>query len=82
MATLTVTPGLMLTVTNNPGTGFALTATGPAGANCILEMTTDLSVVNGWQPLFTNGFDTGVTQFLDDTATNDVQRFYRARIGP
>ncbi len=83
VVTLVVTVPLVLSGQNDPGTGFALTATGPAGGTCILETTTNLLGLDGWQALFTNAFDvTGTALFLDGTATNDPQRFYRARLGP
>jgi len=82
-ATLVVNAPVILTVQNNPGAGFALSASGPAGASCVLEMSTDLTSTASWQALFTNDFDlTGTAWFLDVTATNDAHRFYRVRVGP
>ena len=82
-ALLVISVPVILTVQNNPGGGFQLTATGPPGAVCILEMTTNLTSQEGWQSLFTNDFDpTGTAQFFDNAATNDAQRFYRAQVGP
>jgi len=82
-AALVVNVPVVLTVSGNPGTGFDFTVTGPAGGTCIVEMTTNLLSTDGWQAFFTNDFDlTGTAQFVDDSATNDAQRFYRARVGP
>lgn len=83
VVSLVVTVPVGLTGQVTPGTGFALTATGPVGGTCIVETTTNLLGSDGWQALFTNAFDvTGTALFLDGTATNDPQRFYRARLGP
>jgi len=83
LATLTVTVPVVLSMSNLPGSGFDLTATGPVGATCIFEMTTNLLLPAAWLPLFTNAFGpTGTAQFLDTSATNDLQRFYRVQTGP
>jgi hypothetical protein len=74
---------LTLTLAENPTGGFLLNVAGPSGETCILEMTTNLLVSDGWQALFTNGFDlSGAARFVDPSATNDPQRFYRVRLGP
>jgi hypothetical protein len=71
---------LVLSVAGNPDGSFVLTATGPAGGTCILQMNTN--VVDCWQALFTNDFSAGTAQFVDTSATNDPQRFYRALLAP
>jgi hypothetical protein len=73
---------LVLSVVPNPGGGMVLNLTGPPEATGILEMTTNLGMFNGWQCLDTNVLDiNGAAQFLDFSATNDAQRFYRALLG-
>jgi len=80
VAQLTLAAPLFLRVAGNPGDGLVLWASGPPGGICIWEMTTNLA--GGWQDLFTNDFGAGSAQFADPAATNDPQRFYRARLGP
>jgi hypothetical protein len=77
---LTLSFPLVLTVAANPGGGVVLTANGPPGGSCILEVTTNLPYC--WQDLFTNDFGDGSAQFVDTSVTNYPQRFYRALLGP
>jgi hypothetical protein len=73
---------LVLSVMENPGGGVVLNLTGPPEATGILEMTTNLAVFTEWQFLSTNVLDVnGTAQFIDFSATNDAQRFYRALLG-
>jgi len=76
---LTVCIPVVLTVTSNPNTGTVLNVTGPPDETFILEMTTNLVLPACWLPLSTNMFDgNGAGQFIDFSAANDAQRFYRA----
>lgn len=73
---------LVLSVLQNPGGGVVLNLSGPPEATSILEMTTNLGMVNCWQILNTNVLDNGgAAQFIDYSAANDTQRFYRALLG-
>ena len=54
---------------------------GAPGYSYILQMTTNLTLPGGWQPIATNGIGTsGVWQFTDTKATNFTQRFYRLEL--
>ena len=82
-ATLTVYIPFALSAANDPGVGMVLNVTGPPNDTFIMEMTTNLGLPAGWLPLSTNLLDdTGAGQFIDFSATNDPQRFYRAVLGP
>jgi hypothetical protein len=65
-------------VAAKPDGSFVLTLTGAPGNTYILETTTRLNSINGWQPITTNLIDTsGVWQFTDTQAVNFQQQFYR-----
>ena len=66
--------GSQCTMTNG---GFQLQLLKPAGSNCVLDATSDLT---HWTPIYTN--TTGSTNFsyLDSAATNLSLRYYRARL--
>jgi Immunoglobulin domain/Regulator of chromosome condensation (RCC1) repeat len=79
-AVLTVRPFLFdtnpasLQMTTN---GFQLQVDNSAGIlPVVIEASSNLT---DWQPIFTNPPTAGWFQFLDSTATNSSQRFYRAR---
>ena len=66
---------------SNTNGSFNLSLAGTPGATYILETTTNLFSVTGWQPIATNTLDTnGVWQFSDADATNFAQRFYRLKL--
>ena len=83
VAALTVYFPLTLTATNHhPGIGLVLNLTGPPEESFIVEMSTNILFPTAWLPLSTNWFDeTGAGQFIDFSATNDPQRFYRTLLG-
>ncbi len=63
--------------------GVSLSLGGAFGYTYILEMTTNLVLPGGWQPVATNTLDqSGVWQFNDTQATNFIQRFYRLELRP
>ena len=54
------------------------TVNGPPFSNCIVFAS---SVLTNWQPVLTNPIPgSGSFSFTDVTATNQVQRFYRAKV--
>jgi len=76
VALLAVNIPLLLTAAGNSGGGIVLTATGPASANCIWEMDTNLT--DPWLFLHTNDFSSGMAQYIDTAAATNPRRFYRA----
>lgn len=76
-AVLTINVPLQLTAAEYSDAGMVLNLTGPPDDTFIVQMTTDLTLPDGWQSLGTNTFDdNGSAQFIDSSAT-DPQRFYR-----
>ena len=66
-----------LAITSNAAFGFDVS--GPAGANVVIQASTDLQT---WIPLQTNLLGSGLLYFFDSQSTNNVQRFYRAQLLP
>jgi hypothetical protein len=56
---------------------FAFTLSGTAGLACIIEVSTNLQQWS-FLTLLTN--TTGLLDFVDETASNSISRFYRARL--
>jgi len=83
VAVLTVLtlPPAITGVAANPDGSFTLNLAGTSGETYVLETTTNLVLITGWQPIATNMPDTnGVWQFNDVEATNFAQRFYRLKL--
>ena len=57
--------------------GFRLQLLKPASSNCVVEASTDF--VN-WTPIYTNTTGSTNISYLDSAATNQLQRYYRARL--
>ena len=57
--------------------GFRLQLLKPATSNCVVEASTDF--VN-WAPIYTNTTGSTNISYLDSAATNQLQRYYRARL--
>jgi hypothetical protein len=73
-------PISLASVPGTNGTPFQLHLSTGASRICIIESSPDL--VN-WSPIFTNTTTTnGTFDFVDNDATNAVQRFYRAVSAP
>ena len=65
------------------GNTISLSLAGASGFTYVLEMTTNLTLPDGWQPLATNTLGTnGMWQFTDVGATNFPERFYRLTLAP
>jgi hypothetical protein len=58
-----------------PDGSFRLRLTGAPLQNVVLHASPDFT---GWLPIFTNNGQTGTMEYIDSTATNYVNRFYRA----
>jgi hypothetical protein len=75
---LTVNPVEPLVFVSNvklPDGSFRLRLTGSPLQNVVLHASPDFT---GWLPIFTNNGQTGMMEFIDSTATNYANRFYRA----
>ena len=76
-----ITPLITGVVAGNGGVTLSLS--GAPGYTYILETTTNLILLAGWQAITTNTPGTnGVWQFTDLQATNFTQRFYRLELAP
>jgi hypothetical protein len=69
-----VSPPVTLASPRMTASGFSIQVPGVAGANCVIEASTNLT---DWTPLFTNGPSAGNVTFTDITATNRSFRYYR-----
>lgn len=58
--------------------GFSLVLKGPIGSNYVIEATSDLSNATNWRPILYFSVTNSPVYLSDPTATNYVQRFYRA----
>jgi hypothetical protein len=66
-------------VARRPDGNLQLSATGGVNQVYILEGATNLTSPVFWQPVATNPATGGVLDWVDLTATNHAQRYYRAR---
>jgi hypothetical protein len=61
-----------------PAGGFSLSGAGAVSQVDILLAASNLNPPAAWTPLGTNAADSnGLFEFVDDQATNFLQRFYR-----
>jgi hypothetical protein len=55
-----------------------LVLNGPVGSNYLIEATTNLASATAWRPILYFSVTNSPVHFSDPTATNYLQRFYRA----
>jgi hypothetical protein len=58
---------------------FHVRLTGTVGETCVIQVSSNLTA---WTAMQTNSLTNGVWLFVDSTATNFNQRFYRAQLAP